>query len=48
MKREGFGSPDYADALAMTFSRNVSRLDSMTARRRKSRVAKNVNYDIFT
>lgn len=48
MKREGFGSPDYADALAMTFSRNVSRLDSMRGRARKGRVAKDVDCDIFT
>lgn len=48
MAREGFASPDYADALAMTFSKPVSRRDGLTSRRRSTRrVARNVEYDIF-
>ena len=48
MRKEGFASPDYADALAMTFSRNVSRLDGRTARRgRRKRVARDVDYELF-
>ena len=49
MRREGFASPDYADALAMTFSRNVSRNDQRTSRRfaRKS-VSLRVDCAAFT
>lgn len=49
MLKEGFGSPDYADALAMTFSRPVSRLDSKTSRKfKRGRVADDVDCVIFT
>lgn len=48
MKKLGFASPDWADALAMTFSKNVSRKDTPSSRRfRKPRVARDVDYDIF-
>jgi hypothetical protein len=48
MLKEGFGSPDYADALAMTFSRATSRLDSKTSKRfKRGRVARDVDYAIF-
>tara|TARA_R110000751_G_C13760166_1_gene479177 strand:+ start:50 stop:1582 length:1533 start_codon:yes stop_codon:yes gene_type:complete len=49
MRKEGFASPDYADALAMTFSKNVSRNDAPSSRRfRKNRVVVSSDYDIFT
>ena len=49
MLKQGFGSPDYADALAVTFSRPVSRLDSKTSRRfKRGRVAQDVDCAIFT
>ena len=49
MKKEGFASPDYADALAMTFSRNVNRRDQRTSRRfKKKRVAEGVDYALFS
>ena len=49
MAKLGFASPDYADALAMTFSRDVSRLDQRTSRRfAKRRVAQGVDCDVFT
>jgi len=49
MLKEGFGSPDYADALAMTFSRTVSRLDNRTSRRHtRGRVARDVDYAMFS
>tara|TARA_R110000822_G_scaffold59204_10_gene147820 strand:- start:1402 stop:2943 length:1542 start_codon:yes stop_codon:yes gene_type:complete len=51
MKREGFASPDYADALAMTFSKPVSRSDTPTSKRRarrNNRIATNVDIDVFT
>ena len=49
MRKEGFASPDYADALAMTFSKNVSRHDAPSSRRfKKNRVVVSSEYDIFT
>jgi hypothetical protein len=48
MKKRGHASPDYADALAMTFSRVVGRSDRKTSRRsRKQNVARDVDYDMF-
>ena len=48
MKKRGHASPDYADALAMTFSRLVSRRDEVVSRRfSRKRVAQDVEYDIF-
>ena len=49
MKKRGFASPDYADALAMTFSRITSRTDIGSARRfKRKKVAANVDCDVFT
>ena len=51
MKKEGFASPDFADALAVTFSRPVSRSDTPTSKRRarrNNRIATNVDIDVFT
>ena len=48
MRREGFASPDYADALAMTFSKTVSRRDSRSSRHNnRKRVASDMDYDMF-
>jgi len=48
MKKRGHASPDFGDALAITFSRSVGRKDSASSRRfRRKRVASNVEYDIF-
>jgi hypothetical protein len=49
MKRRGHASPDYADALAVTFSRTVGRRDMRTTRgpRSKTMVARDMEYDIF-
>lgn len=47
-KKRGFASPDFADALALTFAQPVARRDSRTKkRRRKIRQAQDVNYDVF-
>jgi|TARA_R110000803_G_scaffold34612_3_gene75458 hypothetical protein len=49
MRKEGFASSDYADALAMTFSKNVSRNDRKISRRGvKKRVARDVDFDVFS
>tara|TARA_R110000824_G_scaffold20858_3_gene78204 strand:- start:5816 stop:7348 length:1533 start_codon:yes stop_codon:yes gene_type:complete len=49
MKKRGHASPDYADALAMTFSRLVSRKDTTTSRQlKRKRVATGVECDVFT
>ena len=49
MKKRGFSSPDWADALAMTFSKIVSRTDRGTSRgMKRKRVAQHVDCDIFT
>jgi hypothetical protein len=48
MKKRGHSSPDYGDALAMTFSRLTSRTDTRVSKRfNRTRVAKNMEYDIF-
>ena len=48
MKKRGFASPDRADALAVTFSRTISRTDTRSTRKRKTRVASDVDYDMFS
>lgn len=45
-KDRGLASPDHADALALTFAHRVARRDGSHGRRRR-RVAKHVDYDIF-
>ena len=47
MKKRGHASPNHADALAVTFSRTIGRRDARTKRFRKTRVAKDVDYDMF-
>ncbi len=48
MKKEGFASPDYADALAMTFSKTIARGDAKTSRRaRKRRTATGMDYAVI-
>lgn len=49
MKKRGYASPDYGDALAITFSRVVGRKDKPASRRfRRKPVARDVDCDIFT
>ncbi len=49
MKKEGFASPDYADALAMTFCKTFGRKDMPSSRRhQRKRVAKDINYPLFS
>ena len=49
MKKRGFASPDFADALAMTFSRITSRTDTLSSRTfKRKRVAQNVDYELFS
>ncbi len=48
LKKRGYSSPDWADALAMTFSRTISRKDTPNNRRlNRKRVAQGVDYDMF-
>ena len=47
MKKRGYASPDWADALATTFSRTVARKD-LTIRRKRTRVAVDMDYDVFS
>lgn len=50
LKKRGYASPDRADALALTFSKKISRLDSRTSRNsgpRRKRLAIGSSYDIF-
>lgn len=47
-KKRGFASPDFADALAMTFAQPVGRRDTRIKNRRKNlRTAKDVDYDVL-
>ena len=46
MKKRGYASPDFADALATTFSRTIGRKDTKTSKSRK-RVVKDLDYDMF-
>lgn len=49
MKKRGYASPDYADALAMTFSKIISRRDTRTSNRlRRKKVARDVDYELFS
>ena len=49
MKKRGHASPDYGDALAMTFSKTISRRDTRSSRQlKKKRVARDVDYEIFS
>ena len=48
MKKRGHASPDFADALAATFSRSVARRDSGTSRLgRRQRVASDMDYSVI-
>lgn len=47
MKKRGLSSPDDGDALALTFAVKVARKGLKSGRNRQSRVAKDVDYDIF-
>ena len=49
LKKRGLASPDLADALSLTFARNIARRDSRNARKRLGRKsqAKGVNYALF-
>ena len=46
MKKRGHASPDYADALAATFSRSINRKDTRTSKPRRQ-VANDMDYDMF-
>lgn len=47
-KKRGFASPDFADALALTFAQPVARRDSKSKKKHgRLRVAKDVDYDVF-
>jgi len=49
MKKRGHASPDFGDALAMTFSRLVSRRDVRSSRKFKRKaVARDVDCPVFT
>jgi len=49
MKKRGHASPDYGDALAMTFSKVVSRKDMRSSRAfRRKTVARDVDFEVFT
>jgi len=48
MKKRGYASPDWADALAATFSRSISRKDTRTGKMgRRPRVASGLDYDVL-
>jgi hypothetical protein len=47
MKKRGLASPDYADALAMTFARPIARRDLRSGAGRRAKVAKDVDYKIL-
>lgn len=51
LKKRGFASPDFGDALACTFAAKVARKDLRSAKSssfRKNRIAKDVDYDPFS
>ena len=49
MKKRGHASPDFADALAMTFSKLISRRDTRSSRAlKRRRVAQDVDYKLFS
>ncbi len=48
MKKRGHASPDFGDALAITFSRITSRSDTRSSKQlKRNRVARDVDYDMF-
>ena len=48
MKKRGYASPDFGDALAVTFSRIISRTDTRLSKRaRRKKIAQHVDYDVF-
>jgi len=49
MKKRGHASPDFGDALAITFSRVISRKDQRVSRKfRRKSVARDVDYEVFS
>lgn len=47
-KKRGFASPDFADALALTFAQPVARADSKIKKKmQRNKIAKDVDYDVF-
>lgn len=48
MKQRGLASPDTADALSLTFDRRIARRDANGHGRRQTRVAKDVDYSLFS
>jgi hypothetical protein len=49
MKKRGHASPDYGDALAITFSKTISRRDTRSSRQlKRKRVARDVDYALFS
>lgn len=47
-KKRGFASPDFADALALTFSQPVARHDSkLKQKMKRNRMARDVDYDVL-
>lgn len=49
LQRRGFASPDFGDALALTFAVRVNRRDSATsARRNRGAVAAGTGFDVFS
>lgn len=47
MKKRGLASPDDADALALTFDRDIARRDMNSSRRRGPRTARDMDYSLF-
>jgi hypothetical protein len=47
MRKRGYPSPNHADALAITFAVKVGRKDIRMNARRRNRVARHVDYDLF-
>jgi len=47
MKKRGAASPDQADALALTFAKNIGRSDSRIRKRRRNRKASGMDGDVF-
>ena len=49
MKKRGFASPDWGDALAITFSRITSRVDTRSSNKfKRKKVARDVDYELFS
>lgn len=47
MKRRGYASPDHGDALACTFAVKVARLDLRSSKKNPTRMARDVDYNVF-